>query len=1624
MPKSFYKYDRADAQRRSQRDPERENASARAYGILTWKEFHLIPLSDIQPQKVWNLSRIEKIREGIRRGVALPAISLTQTERGRYKYEITDGIHRYNASIEAGYTHVPAIVEYVKETPELKEAPKTFREGTYVRFWEPFDGRWEYAYLAERVFGQVFVTLAGDEEGSDWLGDLSSDYFSHEVDPPPRVKSQIQGHWYMQKTSRIKRADTYLSTYLNRIKDWEDLVAPFFQAEKGSPEDRYAITGGFNAQFFFLTLLREKQAGGRKIEDMLPTEAEGSLYVNMTGGPALNREMFKLAMKMEQPAVQLLKSSGPDREFERAYKKFMRGLRAYTERAKSLVNTASSETLYEKFTWKGIRFEVQGFTEDEVRIVLDNLSWVLDLFKRRGMDKAVPQALRTVLLTDETHTFVTDRTRVKMVGHGLYEAEKKRITLRKVALAKSSGKMLKRWLAEIFLHEFGHHVHLSILPREAREFWDSGWEKVEEAMKAKEDAKKITKEDRDRFIKLIQDANYDFQGVGRNLEGLDRLKYVAYLNLRGIINGTKYVRLNDEGKRLQQIGRDPESYVLDRGGMGLFTEEELAEVVPKEIERMMRHLERRLGVRLTAPEPIPQKIVDRMALDDKDIERALTALGIPTEYGSTNVREDFAETFVQFMVAPEKLDPVARWRMGRTLGMSASLGTPIIKLTKNKWYLRQATEDNFWLSIGITNPEEAEGYLWEVDEWLTIFQRETSAFTTVNSPFDYDHNPDLELAERPKAFFDRFVTFQIYDSQEYAYNALDEINEHGDFDVLMGLLSDVVNTLDGAYGWAEQVLDTLSLYYPEDFAEKKRLLESSYATLLEDIKTADDEIKRVLLMLHNDLKGLDAALNPPLHETFTWKGIRIVNNGFPEKTVYAFLDHMSWLMDLFKRRGLDALILDSVSEVILSPEDGTFINEKTHETQTAVGDYNPNTKTIRFLPGSLDPDNIGPFLKRWTAEVFLHELGHHIHLNLLPKEAKAFWDSGWAIVDKQRKILDDMRYITPEESEDYAKEIERANFDVNAVGRKKKGLERLKFLCYLNALGLIKTPKYIRIDSKIKKEISRYLSFSKDKDKFIDHLRAIGPYYENMRPDAIERVADYELGVLRDNLVSRFKTIRRKEVPLEVLEQIRAQDTSVDQALDALGIPSDYGKTNVEEDFAETFVEFLVHPERLSKVARWRMGRTLGMSASLGTPIMKLTKRQKIASRVSNRILKTSKNLPKKVEEYAKKFQDEGKDEGYAWALAWSIYCKHVNPESPHCKADSYLDNQGKTSSNNPYQIIFEEPYDIDIQNPYDLARDCGIYVSSNKSFYAGIVEGEPLQETLVGAVFTSNNSNESYSFDVVVHPSHRRKGYGRLLTEMALENYEDLREIFPDMELHVEAINPIMAKILKRQGLTVKRRLRDRVILGAFRLSKQDKSVIESFLAKAPDENGKLLGTDGRVLEKFGMGNERVARWRGKHIAILSSESAKSDEVILGYLEREAKRMRIPVHYEEQRGDKAPTLRFEHGGDMIDRYQFNNWIKAYVPGRKNPVGWVQYSVFRDVRNYNKLVHTVQFVEVAPEYRQQGIATALYKEILKHEKIPLSKLRSSLRTDLGQKFRERMRMSKKVARKIYKELHK
>tara|TARA_Y100000590_G_scaffold304001_1_gene342739 strand:+ start:3583 stop:6582 length:3000 start_codon:yes stop_codon:yes gene_type:complete len=66
--------------------------------------------------------------------------------------------------------------------------------------------------------------------------------------------------------------------------------------------------------------------------------------------------------------------------------------------------------------------------------------------------------------------------------------------------------------------------------------------------------------------------------------------------------------------------------------------------------------------------------------------------------------------------------------------------------------------------------------------------------------------------------------------------------------------------------------------------------------------------------------------------------------------------------------------------------------------------------------------------------------------------------------------------------------------------------------------------------------------------------------------------------------------------------------------------------------------------------------------------------------------------------------------------------------------------------------------------------------------------------------------------------------------------------------------------------------------------LKTKDKSVIDSFYDQKPKE-GRLMSTDGKTLEKMGMGGQEIARWVNGKIKITAVSDVKSTETILKYM-------------------------------------------------------------------------------------------------------------------------------------------
>jgi len=208
MPQNF-KYDTSVARQRSRRDKKREQEQARQRGFYGYQEFDIVPLRDIKPEKVWDERKLNAVLRDIEQGKPLAPIELSPVGN---RLEITDGIHRYNASKNLGFTHIPALISHYVEAPELKEElqPNTFKVGDFVEFTEPIEG-FRHGYLLEALGGlpghELFSVVGGNRNKADWIGDIPRSKFDRTIRPASALKETLLNHWYVKdsRTGSLRR---------------------------------------------------------------------------------------------------------------------------------------------------------------------------------------------------------------------------------------------------------------------------------------------------------------------------------------------------------------------------------------------------------------------------------------------------------------------------------------------------------------------------------------------------------------------------------------------------------------------------------------------------------------------------------------------------------------------------------------------------------------------------------------------------------------------------------------------------------------------------------------------------------------------------------------------------------------------------------------------------------------------------------------------------------------------------------------------------------------------------------------------------------------------------------------------------------------------------------------------------------------------------------------------------------------------------------------------------------------------------------------------------------------------------------------------------------------------------
>ncbi len=231
----------------------------------------------------------------------------------------------------------------------------------------------------------------------------------------------------------------------------------------------------------------------------------------------------------------------------------------------------------------------------------------------------------------------------------------------------------------MFIHEFGHHIHMTYIKGEARDFWDGTWDTAN-ALRGKLET--VTQEDLQRFFNLMEKNGFDPSKVARKLSGFDKIKFAYWLRDPGYgepLITPKQFRLTKRGENVFGFFKDPEAYLLESRGATPNDSD-----YQRVYESVLKQRKSILGLGYQSAMRIAPEVVKELREADPTIESALeqefAKLGIPSDYGKTNSKEDFADSFVVFMTNPSSLSENALYRMKRTLWLSGFGGKPVMKL--------------------------------------------------------------------------------------------------------------------------------------------------------------------------------------------------------------------------------------------------------------------------------------------------------------------------------------------------------------------------------------------------------------------------------------------------------------------------------------------------------------------------------------------------------------------------------------------------------------------------------------------------------------------------------------------------------------------------------------------------------------------------------------------------------------------------------------------------------------------------------------------------------------------------------------------------------------------------------
>jgi hypothetical protein len=149
-----------------------------------------------------------------------------------------------------------------------------------------------------------------------------------------------------------------------------------------------------------------------------------------------------------------------------------------------------------------------------------------------------------------------------------------------------------------------------------------------------------------------------------------------------------------------------------------------------------------------------------------------------------------------------------------------------------------------------------------------------------------------------------------------------------------------------------------------------------------------------------------------------------------------------------------------------------------------------------------------------------------------------------------------------------------------------------------------------------------------------------------------------------------------------------------------------------------------------------------------------------------------------------------------------------------------------------------------------------------------------------------------------------------------------------------------------------------------AYRMSNRDKKVIQSFLAQQANHKGKVLDSDGKVLDKMGLGGGQMAQWETTRspkspgaVLVTGSPAGQISQTFYRFLRKAADQMGVTLLYGDE-ADECPVC-FGSGDEWLGY--------AY-----HPKGWDHAPTEAEIRKLMEREGFREFAHDTWEIRESG----------------------------------------------------